>query len=310
MAKKRQNLSTTPTKPALRSMTGFAQSKAIVQGLTFFLEAKSLNHRYCEVSYRGPRELTGLEPMVVQHVQKHISRGRVEVNLSLKGQEARSGLKVNVGRAKALFAELEGMRKRLSLKGATELKHLLAFRDQFVEEATVEVSSEIWPKLQPAFDQLMDHLMTMRAQEGKSIQRDLMHRLGILKTLRKQMIVETEAIENHLYGRIKERLAEALREQGLAAKVDEGRLVQEVAFYVERADVKEELSRLDSHFEQMDALLLGPSPVGRKMDFLVQEIHRELNTLGAKSGSVPLTQMVIEAKTELERIREQIQNVE
>lgn len=310
MAKKRQNLSTTPTKPALRSMTGFAQSKAIVQGLTFFLEAKSLNHRYCEVSYRGPRELTGLEPMVVQHVQKHISRGRVEVNLSLKGQEARSGLKVNVGRAKALFAELEGMRKRLGLKGATELKHLLAFRDQFVEEATVEVSSEIWPKLQPAFDQLMDHLMTMRAQEGKSIQRDLMHRLGILKTLRKQMIVETEAIENHLYGRIKERLAEALREQGLAAKVDEGRLVQEVAFYVERADVKEELSRLDSHFEQMDALLLGPSPVGRKMDFLVQEIHRELNTLGAKSGSVPLTQMVIEAKTELERIREQIQNVE
>lgn len=281
-----------------------------MQGLSFFLEAKSLNHRYCEVSYRGPRELSGLEPMVVQHVQKEISRGRVEVTLSLKSQEARSGLKFNAVRAKSVCAELEGMRKRLGLKGSTELQHLIAFRDHFVEDAPVEVSSDIWPELQSAFDQLIDRLKAMRAHEGLSIQRDLSLRLGILKALRIQMIKETETIQSLLHGRIKERLEDALREQGLAAKVDEGRLVQEVAFYVERSDVKEELSRLESHFEQMDSLLLGPSPVGRKMDFLVQEIHRELNTLGAKSGSVPLTQMVIEAKTELERIREQIQNVE
>lgn len=299
-----------PTKSLIRSMTGFAQSKVNVQGMAFYLEAKSLNHRYCEVSYRGPRELAGLEPLVVQLVQKAVSRGRIEVTLSLKGQEIRSPVKFNLGRAKAVCAELESLRKRLGIKGGIELPHLIAFRESFVDETTTEVSSEIWPKLQGAFDELMERLQSMRAREGLSVAKDLSLRLGILKHLRHQMIVETDKIHEALHGRIKNRLEEALREQGLAAKVDEGRLVQEVAFYVERADVKEELSRLESHFEQMDALLVGPSPVGRKMDFLVQEIHRELNTLGAKSGSVVLTQLVIEGKTELERIREQIQNVE
>ena len=193
-------LSSKTTPSSIRSMTGFAQSHANVQGLSFYLEAKSLNHRYCEVSYRGPRELSGLEPLVVQRVQKEVSRGRIEVTLSLKGHEARSPVKFNVGRAKALCVELENLRKRLGIKGKAELQHLIAFRDSFVDDAPVEVSSDIWPKLQGAFDALLERLQSMRAQEGLSIEKDLALRLGILKKLRVKMIEETDKVQELLHG--------------------------------------------------------------------------------------------------------------
>jgi uncharacterized protein (TIGR00255 family) len=292
----------------IRSMTGFGAGRAEQGGEAVAVEIRSVNGKFCEVRARIPRELAALEPGIAKAVKARIARGVVDVTLRRDGASTLGGAvpEINVPLAAAYAKALREMQSELGLSGELGLSDLagldgvvgLAERAPDTREAEAAGLS--------ALDQALSALEEMRGREGEALARDLRARL--------------DAIENHA-GAIRElspRTVEAYRDR-LAARVaelsrgtaaDPARLAQEVAFLADRVDIAEEVTRLGSHLSQMRALLDAGGPVGRKLEFLVQELNREVNTVGSKSQNSAISGHVVELKAELERVREQIANVE
>ncbi len=290
----------------IRSMTGFGSGNGASGAEELGVEIRSVNHKYCEVKVRLPRELTTLELESSRMVKERVARGGIDVAVRRSGAAGAPVPRVDVGLAESYARAFAEVQARLGLSGAVTLADVIA-ADGVVrlEERAVDVDAAR-EALRHGLAAALDALVAMRAREGEALARDLSARLDEVEALVTRVAdLVPRSVEHH-----RERLAERVADLAQGLAVDPARLAQEVALFADRTDVTEETTRLRSHLAQARALLAGGEPAGRKLDFLVQEMHREANTIGSKSQSADIASVVVTMKAEIERMREQVQNVE
>jgi uncharacterized protein (TIGR00255 family) len=290
-------------------MTGYGRTEAVLNGKRYTVEIKSLNHRYLEISLRLPAVLSTLELEIKKKISGKLSRGRTEVNIRMDseyGSVSEGRYELNLPLIRNYYELLGQLRGELGLKEEITLNMVAGFRDAFIlKEPGLDLSA-IWEELEVVLNKAMDALLEMRKKEGEVIYHDLILRIDlIMKSLNS---IESRAPQVVLEYR--KRLGERVKELTGGIVVDDLRLAQEVAIMAEKSDITEEIVRLKSHIIQFGDLLKGNDAVGRNIDFLIQEMIREINTMGSKSSDAEISKMVIDIKSELARIREQAQNIE
>ena len=290
----------------MHSMTGFGRGSHATEQIVIRVEASSVNRKQGEVHFFMPRNLAELESRLRKHVLSRITRGRININVNLEHPDGADGsIRVDMGKARALKTAFTKLSEGLEQELTPESTDYLRAPDIFVfgEDYRVE---EIWSALQPALDEALESLVEMRAEEGADLQAELER---ILATLEKC----THEIEEHAPSVVtahRENLLRRLRDADLDLDPDDERVLKEIALFADRCEITEELTRLRSHFRKFHSYIESAGVVGRSMDFLCQEINREFNTIGSKANDATLAQTVVNAKTELEKIREQVQNIE
>ncbi len=290
-------------------MTGRGVGAAAGRLARVEVELSSVNRKQLDVDVGLPRFLVAQESRVLETVQGRLSRGRVTGEIRVTWAEAAqaAGAKVDLGLARATVGALRAAAKKLGLPDDLQASDLLSLPGLVALEHGKRDLDALWPTVRQALEAALAKLLAMRKKEGAALGRDLRARLGILRKLASEIAVRAPAVVAAYRANLLKRIAAALPGSDLAA--DE-RLLKEVAFFADKADVAEELVRLDSHFRQADDLLKRGGVVGRALDFLVQEMGREINTIGSKANDAEIARRVVAAKAELERFREQVQNVE
>ena len=288
-------------------MTAYGRGETIGDGYRFTVELRTLNHRFCDIRVKLPRRYSEFEEEVKKRLSAQFSRGRIEVSILCdETLDKVQHLSVDTDLAKTYNRLLLDLQEELELEGTLRLEALLGFRDIFVFKEDEETRKQAWQILEMALDQAVTNCLQMRAEEGAAIQSDLGARLQRLHDLTGEVEERAPLVVQEVRDRLQKRIQDLLME----VELDEARLAQEVAFFAERSDITEELVRLESHIQQFRDLLGANGPRGRQLEFLLQEMHREINTIGSKANDLEISQKVIHVKTELERLREQIQNVE
>ncbi len=290
----------------ISSMTGYGRGSSTKNGFTFSAEMRSVNHRYADFSLRLPRELFSLEDRVRRLLQESIRRGRVEVSLNLEEVPAGARqVKISYDLAEEYHLALGELCRKLQLSEEVKLEHLLQMPELFKAGGISVAGEEVWPAISEALQEALGQLLEQRRAEGENLGRDLLEKCGTLEKMVEEAAGRAEeAKEDH------RRKTEQKFQELLAGHFEENRLIMECALLVERMGVDEELVRLRSHIEAFRENLTGTAPAGRKLDFIAQEMFREVNTIGSKAGDYQLTNLVVELKAELEKIREQLQNLE
>jgi uncharacterized protein (TIGR00255 family) len=292
----------------IRSMTGYGRAEVLRGGRKITVEIKSLNHRYLEVAVRLPSALTALELEIRRKVGERFVRGRVEVTIRVDGQaDAENGsLRVNWPAVQAYRRLLEDIREKLGVEGPVTLEMIASFRDAFTREDDADAWTEAGEAVAEAVEGAVASTLEMREREGEILCRDLKARIELLSGWLEGIAARGPI----LVLEYQKRLSERVRELAGGIITDEARLVQEVAILAEKTDITEEIVRFRGHMDQFLEMLKAGEAVGRKIDFLIQEMNREANTIGSKSGDSEIARQVIEIKTELAKIREQVQNIE
>jgi uncharacterized protein (TIGR00255 family) len=293
----------------IRSMTGYGRGELEEGGLKWVVELKSVNHRFLEVSPSLPRHLWALEDRVRKLIKSRLTRGRVDVQLSWEGRAERPlTVRLDPVMATEIKTLLTTLTEFLPEPEPVRLTHLLHFAELIVaRERQAQDVEEIWEAISRALAQALDALEVMRGNEGAALAQETLGHLDQVRQELQRIRTQADLVPGLWQERLKARLEELLAE---ATPVDEGRLTQEVAFLAERRDIREELTRLESHVAQFQEAFTGPGPVGRKLEFLLQEMLRETNTIGVKAGDLDIGQAVVAIKGLLERLREQVQNIE
>ncbi len=290
----------------IRSMTGFGAGHAAHGGEEVDVEVRSVNHKFCEVKVRLPRELAPLEIEIARQVKERLARGGVDVAVRRSGSRASLSPRVDVALAAEYARAFAEIKDRLGLPGAVGLADVLAAEGVVtLEERAVEAAAAR-ASVSGAAGQALGELVAMRAREGEALSRDIEGRLTQVAAL----VDRAEGLAPLAIEHYRARLHDRVHDLARGFSVDPARLAQEVALFADRMDVAEEITRLRSHVEQMRALIRSDEPAGRKMEFLVQEMHREANTIGSKSQSADISTVVVALKAEIERMREQVQNIE
>ena len=291
----------------IRSMTGYGSAEVERDGQRVTAEIRSVNHRYCEVSIRAPRVVSLFEDQIRQLVQERFSRGKLNLTITWSGAgEEGEVLKLNEPVADRYVALLGQLQKRYALEGGLDARTLAQLPDVFSWEHTALSDEETWALLKQLINRACDSMTAMKEREGSALARDLEGRLGIIRR-------ELDRISERAPLRpveAKERLMARLKPLLGDIEMDPSRLAQEIALLADRLDCSEECVRLSAHLDQFRALAEGPELAGRKLNFLLQEINREANTIGSKANDVEMQHAVIAIKEEIERLREQVQNVE
>jgi uncharacterized protein (TIGR00255 family) len=290
----------------IRSMTGFGAGHGAAGAEAVDVEVRSVNHKFCEVKVRLPRELAALELDAARLVKERLARGGVDVSIRRAGPAGGLAPRVDLALAEAYARAFDELRARLGLAVGPTLADVAGAEGVLrLEEPALDLEAAR-TALRDALGDALDALLAMRAREGEALARDLAGRLDAVEGLvARAAALVPQTVEHH-----RTRLAERVQELTRGVPLDPARLAQEVAVLADRTDVTEEVTRLRSHLAQARALLGGGEPAGRKLDFLVQEMHREVNTIGSKSQSAEIAAIVVIAKAEVERMREQVQNVE
>jgi uncharacterized protein (TIGR00255 family) len=294
----------------IRSMTGFGAGRAARGGEELDVEARSVNHKFCEVKVRAPRELVGLELDLARIVKERLARGGIDVTVRRSAARGTLAPQVDAALAAEYARAFRELQARLGLPGELGLAQVLAadgvvrLEERAVDPEGARAAAE------DALGQALQALVAMREREGEALARDLSGRLDLVETLVSRIEGLAPQSIDHYRTRLHERIQELGRGFAGGFVADPTRLAQEVALFADRMDVSEELTRLRSHVAQLRALVAGAEPAGRKMEFLVQEMHREANTIGSKSQSAGIAAAVVALKAEVERMREQVQNVE
>ena len=289
------------------SMTGFGRGEASGQGYQFTVELKAVNHRFLEVVVRLPKNFMSFEEPMRKLVQEKIQRGRVEIYLNIAQTEEKKRL-AKVDKELALSYDKSLKELALSLHTAYEadIYRLAALPEVLsLEEAETDLD-KLWPVCAEALAAALEHFVRMRAMEGLKLTEDLLGRLDFLAASLAKIEQRSDSVVADYQKRLRERVQALLGETVL----DEARLANEVAFFADRASITEEIVRFHSHLEQSRKALKSSDAVGRKLDFLIQEMNREINTIGSKANDLGISQVVIDVKSELEKVREQVQNLE
>ncbi|ANF97615.1 YicC/YloC family endoribonuclease [Paenibacillus bovis] len=292
------------------SMTGYGQSAVQYGGYKIQIEVKSVNHRYCEVMLRLPREWAGLEDTLRKLVQSRLKRGRIDVfvNKEQDGGE-QAALKLDQAAVRSYIQAARELQQFGELEGRLDINQLLSLPGVMtVQENGNDDDPEQWRELlEQGLGEALTGLLEMRVREGRHLAEDLRGRLDHLQQIYAEMRrLAPTVVEEHRV-RLRQRLSEL---QDGSFHWDESRVGMEIAIFADRSNIDEELTRLASHFEQFRNLLHTDEPIGRKMDFLLQEMNREVNTIGSKANHLALVNHVVEMKAELEKIREQAANLE
>jgi len=291
----------------IRSMTGFGRRQTAWQDGSVTVEVRSVNHRFLEVACRLPRSLNHLEEMFKKAVQQRCTRGRIDLTVSVQGGKGRAAtVSLDQSLAKQYHQTLRALKKSLKLSGSIDLALIAGLRD------VVSVSDQ--PPEDPKLGKLvvrlvaesLDDLAGMRSREGTALAKDMLTRLQVIGDHRLRVAARAPHLVQDAFDRMKSRVEKLLGE----AVPDLSRLNQELAIFADRTDITEELVRLDSHMIQFQQALEHTEPIGKTLDFLLQEIGREVNTIGSKANDAEIAGHVIQMKAELERIREQVQNIE
>ncbi len=292
----------------INSMTGYGRSEVVLNANVYTIEMKSVNHRYLDVCVKMPRKISFMEEKIKQCMKQHITRGRVDVFINQAGQGEISKavtLDKDLGRAyrnafEALSEEL-GLKNDLTASGLARLPEMIILEEPEVNE------DALWTELEKGIREAAGQLCAMRASEGKNMEDDLKLRIQILKGY----IDEIGALSPDYSKAYRERLMKRIQElTDKEFEVDEQRIAMEVAILSEKTCVDEELVRFRSHLNQMEETLNQKETVGRKLDFMLQEVNREINTIGSKASDFSINSLVVEVKSELEKMREQVQNIE
>ncbi|HEX7572668.1 MAG TPA: YicC/YloC family endoribonuclease [Bacteroidota bacterium] len=291
----------------IASMTGFGRGEAHKGGITISVELRTVNSRFLEVATRLPRSLSLRENDVKELIRRRISRGKVNViaNVEKEGNGS-AGLELNSSAARAYYKLLVQLRKTLKLKETVKLEHMLQFSEIFEQKEIGGTDEKEWVVLQESLETALGALAEMRRAEGGELERDFRVRIALLDERLAQ--IERLSVEQVPAERVRlrERVAQLIEK----TPVDEGRLELELALLADRLDVTEECVRFRSHNKFFLEALALPEPAGRKLNFLIQEMNREANTIGSKSSATEIAHLVVSMKEELEKIREQLQNIE
>ena len=291
----------------IHSMTAFGQASGRILNREVLVEIRSVNTRFRDILVRTPKAYSALEEDVKTLVSHKASRGRIEVSIQVYESETRwESLSLNLDLAKAYHNLLEQLKDELDLPGGVELSHLAGVRDIIVyEEETLDLE-EFKEGMVPILNEALDKLVQMRAVEGRAIAADFSSRLDAMVSWVNEIASRKETV----FSEAKAKLGDRIKALTGDLELDEGRLLQEAAYIADRSDITEEIIRLKSHLSQFRSCLQDGGVIGRRMEFLLQEINREVNTVGSKVGDLIITNLVVDLKSELEKLREQIQNIE
>ena len=288
-------------------MTGYGRNQATVDDRDILVEIRSVNNRYYDFSARIPRAYGYLEEKLKNLLQGSISRGKVEICVSVYNTESKDEfIEVNKSVAKGYIQALRQVNEELALKDDLTLSQLIKLPDVFSVKKIIDDEELIWTSVKTVADMALEKFVQMRETEGEKLKEDVISRLDtiteMIRVVAERSPTITENYRNRLFAKLKEVLSDN--------NIDEQRILLEAAIFSEKIAVDEETVRLKSHIDQFRELLDLSEPVGRKLDFLVQEMNREANTIGSKSQDIEITRIVVDIKSEIEKIREQIQNIE
>jgi uncharacterized protein (TIGR00255 family) len=288
-------------------MTGFGRAEGETTLGRVVVESRSVNHRYCDINTKLPKRLSFFESRIKEIIRSQVSRGRIDVSLRLDtvGEE-KVQLSVDLELAQQYYRVFQDLREKLQLKDEVTLNLLAGAKDLITAKEESGDIEPYWQEILPILKQSFKNMDDMKRLEGESLTKDLKQRL---EHIAQQLQIIKQQFPSHLKANLS-RLHERLRSLLEGMEIDPLRFQQEIAFLAERTDITEEIVRAESHLAQFSSLLEGNEPVGRKMDFLLQEIHREVNTVSSKANDAEISQRVVEMKSELEKIREQVQNIE
>jgi uncharacterized protein (TIGR00255 family) len=292
----------------IKSMTGYGRAEGQQYGYRILVEIKAVNHRYAEVVVRMPRDYLLFEDGIKKKVLEHVARGRLDVYVTVeKTTPAKRTIRLDEELAQQMKSAVDSLAERLQMAETITISDLLKQEGIMTVVEEAEDPEQLEGFLIGIVQTAADNLVLMRLREGERLHNEFLARLAKMRQLVEAITARSPLCLEEYKDRLDKRLAEALAGRAL---VDEARLLTEVALFADRASIDEELVRLSSHFDQFTAILGDEEPVGRKLDFLVQEMNREVNTIGSKANDLHIAQAVVEAKSLLEQIREQIQNVE
>lgn len=288
-------------------MTGYGKGEAVSELGTFTVELRSVNHRYGEISVRMPRGFLALENEVKKMISTRLKRGKIDLFVQwAEGSESSVMPQADTALARGYAELLRNLSSVLGLSQEVSLQMILAQKGVLKETSTAIDEAEYLPQLSQAVNEAVKAIDAMRSREGEALLLDLQARRREIAQWVEQIAARAPQVVQEYRTKLKTRLDQLLD----GAEMDEARLAQEVALMADRCDVTEELVRLSSHFAQFDEALNLDEPVGRKLDFLMQEMNREVNTIGSKSSDAEVTSLVVKIKAEMEKMREQVQNVE
>jgi len=290
-------------------MTGYGRGESARHGFKVTVELSSVNRRQSEIAVYLARELEALEPRVRDEINRRIARGRLTVKVSLHAADgAASGrVRLNGSLAKAYARELNRLARELKLAGPVTLETLMRAPGVLQTDAELTDVERFWPAVQKALKKALDGMIRMREREGAHLAKDLQKRIAIIRKSVERVQKQAPSVVKHY----QEHLRERIRNAGLEMPaLDDERLAKEIVYFTDRTDISEELTRLHSHFQQFEDCLRSNEPVGRTLDFLAQEMNREVNTVGSKANDSLISREVVALKAELEKFREQVQNVE
>jgi uncharacterized protein (TIGR00255 family) len=291
----------------LKSMTGYGSSERADGGRRIRVEVRSVNQRFLDVQVKAPRLLLPVEDRIRRLIESTLARGRVTVYVDWRDETGSESPRVSVAATSDLVRQLRALAERLSIPGEIDMDMISRFPQILEQQTDAPDADELWEKIEPVLSEALDGVIAAREAEGKEILDDLVKRLGAIEAA----VNEAAEAAPKAVSAMKERLAERIRSLlNENAPVDEARLAQELAMAAERADYTEETVRLRSHIAQARQCLEEEGPVGKRLNFLVQEMHREANTAASKNGDAATVNVMVSLKEEIEKLREQVQNVE
>jgi uncharacterized protein (TIGR00255 family) len=293
----------------MKSMTGHGRGDCAKNGRKITVELSSVNRKQAEIALNMPRNLEPLESQMRDEINRRISRGRLTARVTVHQAEDKIAgrIKLNAALAKAYAKELKSLAKKLNLPEAVSLDLLVRAPGVFESTEETEEAEELWSPVEKALTKALAVLVKMREREGAHLSEDLQARMAVIREAVERIRLQAPQVQV----RYREQLLERIKNAGLdSIQPDDERVIKEVVFFADRSDISEELTRLQSHFKQFEDCVKSKEPVGRTLDFLSQEMNREINTIGSKANDSVISREVVVVKAELERFREQAQNVE
>ena len=291
----------------IKSMTGYGKSTLEINSRKYQVEIKSLNHRYLDISIRMPKQLSYLEETIKQQISSKISRGKIDVFISWENNSIEGrNIKINTELAKAYIEELRKLAKEENLSDNIEVNDIARYPDVLIVQENQE-DETIKNEIIEVVNKAVNNLVEMKQNEGIKIAEDLQKRLDYIQEEVNKVKEFSTGLINEYIVKLEERIKELLPNN---QEIDKNRLMQEIVIYADKCSIEEEVTRLNSHIGQFKEFLKSDETVGKKLDFIIQEMNRETNTIGSKSNNLNITNGVIDMKTEIENLREQVQNIE
>ena len=290
----------------MKSMTGYGRANLEVEERSYQVEIKSVNHKYCDINIKMPKELLFLENEIKKEITQYVTRGKIDVYITFQEQgNSNTIIQFNPTAIEQYLQEMQKLSQYSQIDTKINVAELLKLPN-VMQTQNEQLQEKVKEELLSCVNTATMRLVEMRSKEGKEIQKDLEKRILQLEEKQKEFYDLTTGLIEDFVVKLRERVKEILQEQ----PIDETRIATEAVIYADKSSIEEELTRLKSHIEQAKQMLKEEKPVGKKMDFLIQEMNRETNTIGSKSMKLEITDLVITIKTMLEDIREQIQNIE